>query len=152
MKEDRTIAIVLAAGLGTRMGSELPKVLHPLARRPMLSHLFETLSIVSPDRTILVTGLNTNSVSETVSQHSLNPEVVVQRQRLGTGHAVMAAKNYFEGESGTVLVIYGDTPLLTAGTIRALISARQIDENPAVVVLGFNCKEANDYHNLLQSL
>ena len=135
MKEDSTIAIVLAAGLGSRMGSELPKVLHPLARRPMLSHVFDTLSKVLPDQTVLVTGPDAKSISEIVSGHSLNPKKVIQKERLGTAHAVMAAKKYYEGEKGTVLIIYGDTPLLTADTIEELISAQKNSSDSAVVVL-----------------
>ena len=149
MKEDRTIAIVLAAGLGTRMGSELPKVLHPLARRPMLSHVFDTLSKVFPDRTILVTGPDKDAIREIVLGHSLNPKIVIQKQRLGTAHAVITATKYFEGEKGTVLVIYGDTPLLTLDTIENLISARQTDADPAVVVLGFRSEKAGDYGRLI---
>ena len=69
MKKHRTVAIVLAAGLGTRMGSTLPKVLHPLGGRPMLLQLFETLSNVLPDTTVLVTGPDMDPVSGMVANH-----------------------------------------------------------------------------------
>ena len=149
MSEDRTIVIVLAAGLGTRMGAKLPKVLHPLAGRPMLSHLFETLSTILPERTILVNGPDMEEVNHLVSKHGLDPEIVIQKDRLGTGHALITAKRELQGNDGTVLVVYGDTPLLTAGTMKALISARQTSPAPAVVVLGFKPDEAGDYGRLI---
>ena len=149
MKKHRTVAIVLAAGLGTRMGSTLPKVLHPLGGRPMLLQLFETLSNVLPDTTVLVTGPDMDPVSGMVANHKLKPNVVIQEERLGTGHAVTVARNFFEGNTGTVLVVYGDTPLLTVPTIQSLMSVRQSNENPAVVVLGFRPSEAGEYGRLI---
>ena len=107
----RNVAIVLAAGLGTRMRSALPKVLHPLAGRPMLLHLLETLESLSPDRTVVVIGPEMDNVGTIVDGHRLKPEIVVQKERLGTGHALMAARDYFDDANGTVLVLYGDTPL-----------------------------------------
>nr|MCS5598228.1 NTP transferase domain-containing protein [Rhodospirillales bacterium] len=149
MKKHRTVAIVLAAGLGTRMSSTLPKVLHPLGGRPMLLQLFETLSNVLPDTTVLVTGPDMDPVSGMVANHKPKPNVVVQEERLGTGHAVTVARNFFEGNTGTVLVVYGDTPLLTVPTIQSLMSVRQSDENPAVVVLGFRPSETGEYGRLI---
>ena len=149
MKKHRTVAIVLAAGFGTRMSSTLPKVLHPLGGRPMLLHLFETLSNVQPDTTVLVTGPGMDSVSGIVANHKLKPNVVIQEERLGTGHAVTAARNFFGGNTETVLVVFGDTPLLTVATIQSLISVRQRLENPAVVVLGVRPSDVGDYGRLI---
>ena len=149
MTGTKTIVIVLAAGLGTRMGSALPKVLHPLAGRPMLLHLFETIECLSPDRTVVVIGPDMDTVGDIIDGHKLKPAVTIQKERLGTGHALMAAKDYFEGAVGTILVLYGDTPLLTTNTLQALMAKRQGDDDPAVVVLGFQSSQEGDYGRLI---
>ena len=131
------------------MGSALPKVLHPLAGRPMLLNLLETLESLSPDRTVVVIGPDMDNVRTIVDGHRLKPEIVVQKERLGTGHALMAARDYFDGADGTVLVLYGDTPLLTTTTMQSLKSARQKDDDPAVAVLGFRPTQADDYGRLI---
>ena len=121
----------------------------PAATSSMLTHLFETLSTILPERTILVTGPDMEEVNQLVSKHDLNPEIVIQKDRLGTGHALITAKKELQGNNGTVLVVYGDTPLLTSGTMKALISARQTSPSPTVVVLGFKSDQAGDYGRLI---
>ena len=133
MGKDRLAVIVLAAGMGTRMNSDLPKVMHPLAGRPMIKHLMDTVAGLEPERVVVVVGPGMESLSAAVA-----PAVtVVQHERLGTGHAVIQAREALAGFDGHVVVLYGDTPLLTAATLRRMLDERRSAMDPAVVVLGF---------------
>ncbi len=111
-------AIILAAGLGTRMKSALPKAMHPIAGRPMLAHLIESCSGVFA-RIVVVIGPDMPVLAQVAHPHP----VVVQRERLGTAHAARQAADLF-GE-GEVAVLYGDNPLISATTLRRLLAARQ---------------------------
>ena len=104
MSKENTAVIVLAAGLGTRMNSFLPKVLHPIAGRAMVLHLFDSLTKIDPDRVVLVLGPNMESVSDKVAAEGYRFEVVVQKDRLGTGHAVQQAENVLSDFKGNILV------------------------------------------------
>jgi len=110
------VAIILAAGLGTRMRSRLPKALHPLAGRPMLAHLGAAAGAVF-DRQITVVG---PEMPEAARPHPF----VVQTERLGTGHAARMAAPLLTGFAGDVAVLYADNPLITPETLRALVAAR----------------------------
>jgi len=112
--------VVLAAGQGKRMHSDLPKVLHPLAGRPLLSHALDTARLLAPQRLCVVIGQGADQVRERLP----DPDVVwaVQSQQLGTGHAVMQALPHLD-KQGTVLVMYGDVPLIASGTLRSLVDA-----------------------------
>ena len=103
------IAIVLAAGKGTRMASARPKVLHPLAGRPMLLHLLDTLTGILPAETVVVAGPDMAELTEAVADHPLSPKVAVQQERLGTGDAVkagLAATEISADDNGTVLILF----------------------------------------------
>lgn len=114
-------AIVLAAGRGTRMHSELPKVLFPVAGRPLLAWVLDAVAGVSPDETEVVVGHGADQVSALLPP---GVRAVVQEPQLGTGHAVMAALAVMGEVAGdTVLVVPGDTPLLRPETLRALVAA-----------------------------
>jgi len=147
MSKSRTAAILLAAGRGTRMKSALPKVLHPVAGRPMIGHLLDRLTVFRPERTVVVVSPGMPAVAEFVAP----AETVIQDPPLGTGHAVMAARNSLEGFDGDVLVLCGDTPLLTAATMQSMVAARQADSDPAVVVLGFRPDDPGEYGRLVTS-
>jgi bifunctional UDP-N-acetylglucosamine pyrophosphorylase/glucosamine-1-phosphate N-acetyltransferase len=112
-------AIILAAGHGTRMRSSRPKVLHPIAGRPMIRHLLATVEACFA-RTVVVVGPDMPELEAAVAPH----EVVVQRERLGTGHAALQAAPLLGGHAGDVAVLYGDTPLLTGKTLARLLAAR----------------------------
>jgi len=112
--------VVLAAGQGKRMRSELPKVLHPLAGRPLLAHVLATAQSLSPSRLCVVVGHGGQNVRQVMDAPGL--AWATQEPQLGTGHAVMQALPELEG-GGTVLVLYGDVPLIGAGTLRALVDA-----------------------------
>ncbi len=133
MTETKTAAVILAAGLGTRMESAIPKVLHRLAGRPMLSHLLATLGPLGFDPVVVVTGKGMDAVTEAAAPH----RTVVQDPPLGTGHAVLAAKDALDGFTGDVLVLFGADPLITPETITRVLAARKQNPQPAIVVLGF---------------
>lgn len=137
--------VVLAAGRGTRMQSSRPKVLHPLAGRPMIRHVLDTLEQLRPDRLVVVVGEEMAEVSELVAPHPS----VVQRERLGTGHAVMAAGATFADFDGDVLIAYADTPLIGVETFRRVLAARRASPQPAVVVLGFRPADPGAYGRLV---
>ncbi|TSP11660.1 bifunctional UDP-N-acetylglucosamine diphosphorylase/glucosamine-1-phosphate N-acetyltransferase GlmU [Cupriavidus campinensis] len=112
--------VILAAGMGKRMNSALPKVLHPVAGRPMLAHVLDTARTLSPSRLVVVVGHGAEHVREAVGA----PDVAFaeQTQQLGTGHAVMQALPLLD-DSQPTLVLYGDVPLTTAATLEALVHA-----------------------------
>ncbi len=141
----KTAAIVLAAGLGTRMKSEKPKVLHTLAGRPMVSHLLATLDTLKCDKTVVVIGPDMDDVATAVHPHP----VAVQAERLGTADAVKAGLQALGPFKGDVLIVYGDTPLITQQTLNAMVEARAAKPQPAVVVLGFMPMEAGEYGRLV---
>jgi len=145
MTTPKIAVIVLAAGLGTRMKSKLPKVLHPLAARPMIAHLMETVQSLDPENVCVVVGDFMDSVSEAVSPFP----TAVQSERLGTAHAVLAARETIGDFDGDVLVLYGDTPLITPDTLDTMLDALDCDIHPAVVVLGFTPDDGGAYGRLI---
>lgn len=116
--------IILAAGQGKRMQSELPKVLHPIAGRPMLSHVLEQARILRPDRIVVVVGHGADQVCEAYAGEDLH--FAMQQPQQGTGHAVMQALPLLlnGGPDDACLVLYGDVPLVQADTLAALLAAR----------------------------
>ncbi|PPR10693.1 MAG: Bifunctional protein GlmU [Alphaproteobacteria bacterium MarineAlpha11_Bin1] len=138
-------AIILAAGMGTRMESNLPKVLHPIANRPMISHIRSELDAVSPDKIVVVLAPGMDEVADAVAP----ADIAIQTEALGTGHAVLAAREAIEGFDGDVLILFGDTPLLTAETMQKMLSARRAADNPALVVLGFRPDDPAEYGRLV---
>ena len=135
-------AIILAAGQGTRMKSDLPKVMHPLAGRPMIRHLLEAAEAVF-DRVIVVVGPEMGILSDAVAPHA----TVVQAERLGTGHAARMAAPLLEGFAGDVAVLYGDNPLITEATLRRLVAAR---ERAGLALLAMRPAEPGKYGRVVQ--
>jgi bifunctional UDP-N-acetylglucosamine pyrophosphorylase/glucosamine-1-phosphate N-acetyltransferase len=135
--------VVLAAGKGTRMRSDLPKVMHPVAGRPMIAHLLATASELSPERIVVVIGPDMDRVRDAVAPHP----TCVQAERNGTGGAVKAARAALEGFEDTVLVLYGDTPLVTVDTMRRAAAA--CADGVAVSVLGFRPSHFHQYGRLI---
>jgi len=123
--------VILAAGESTRMKSEQPKVLHLLAGKPMISYSVETAAQLGAGKPILVVGHGMEQVREVVGDAA---EYVVQAKRLGTGHAVLQARPVLEGRCDTVLVTYGDMPLLTEETLRRLIALQAEGCSPVVIL------------------
>jgi bifunctional UDP-N-acetylglucosamine pyrophosphorylase/glucosamine-1-phosphate N-acetyltransferase len=128
-------AIVLAAGKGTRMKSDLHKVLHPIACRPMLLHLTQAVADLGAERTVVVTGSAREQVEAAVAP--LGIATAVQSEQLGTAHAVAQAEAALSGFDGDVLILYGDVPLVTSATMRRMLDMLQSEDAPTAVVLGF---------------
>lgn len=137
--------IILAAGKGTRMKSAMPKVLHPLGGLPMVSHVVAAAASLSPEKIVVVVGPGMDNVAATVAPH----QTVVQENQLGTGDAVKAALGELAGFTGDVLVLYGDSPLITASTLSKMVAARNGAGDPAVVVLGMRPTDPGAYGRLI---
>lgn len=137
--------IVLAAGKGSRMGSDLPKVLQTLQGKAMIHHLLASLVDLRAESTLVVIGPDMAAVEAAVAPLP----TVVQNQQLGTGDAVKAARAQLQHFEGDVLVVYGDTPMISSHTLERLLAVRRSESDPAVVVLGFRAKDPKQYGRLL---
>ena len=140
-------AIVLAAGQGTRMKSDLHKVLHPVAGRPMLLHLLASVGELAPARTVVVAGARREQVEAAVA--AMEVTVGVQAEQLGTGHAVAQAQAALSGFAGDVLILYGDVPLVGAETMRRMVARLHAADRPAAVVLGFRPADPGAYGRVI---
>lgn len=138
-------AIVLAAGLGTRMKSATPKVMHRIAGAPLVRHVVDSLESIGAAHIVVVTGDEADDVAATVAPHP----TAIQQDRLGTGHAVAAARDAFGERDGTVLVLFGADPLIEPETLRQMVRRQQAADNPAVVVLGFRPGNSGLYGRLI---
>lgn len=138
--------VILAAGKGTRMNSDLPKVLHPIAQAPMLEHAMAAGRALAPERTIIVAGHGAEAVREAVAGIDEEAEVVLQEEQLGTAHAVDQARAALEGFEGDVVVLYGDTPFVSAETLERMVEARQRAD---LVILGFEAADPGRYGRLV---
>lgn len=136
--------IVLAAGQGTRMNSDLPKVLHQIAGAPLVVHAMQSGATLSPERTVIVAGHGADAVTRAVTDHDPDAQVVMQAEQKGTGHAVATALPALEGFQGKVIVLYGDTPLLRAETLETLAASEA-----EVTVLGFHAADPKRYGRLI---
>jgi len=139
-------AIVLAAGKGTRMKSDLHKVLHPVAGRPMIEHLLASLAQLEPERTVVVVGDGRDQLEKALGGCV---ELAVQEPQLGTGHAVQQAEAALEGFSGDVLILYGDVPFVSAETMRTMIERLNGADAPVAVVLGFEPADSLQYGRVI---
>ncbi|HEY5722014.1 MAG TPA: bifunctional UDP-N-acetylglucosamine diphosphorylase/glucosamine-1-phosphate N-acetyltransferase GlmU [Allosphingosinicella sp.] len=140
-------AIVLAAGMGTRMKSDLHKVMHEIAGRPMLAHLLDSVRALGPERTIVVLGSAREQVEPLVTAEG--GETVVQEQQLGTGHAVRQAEAMLAGFDGDVLILYGDTPLVEPATMLRMLQRLNAGDAPAVVVLASRPADPRHYGRII---
>jgi len=140
-------AIVLAAGKGTRMKSDLHKVLHPIAGRPMLLHLLASVGALTPARVVVVTGALSAQVEAAVVPHGVG--VALQTEQLGTAHAVRQAEAALAGFAGDVLILYGDVPLVSPATMRRMVARLHAADAPAAVVLGFRPADPAAYGRVI---
>ncbi len=139
-----TALIILAAGQGTRMNSDLPKVLHKIAGAPLLVHAMISGAGVEPERTVIVAGHGAEEVTKAAKDYDKSVAVVIQEEQHGTGHAVMQALPALQGFEGRVIVLYGDTPLIRPETLQAMLAAKS-----DVVVLGFEAADPARYGRLV---
>ncbi|MEI7836561.1 MAG: NTP transferase domain-containing protein [Planctomycetota bacterium] len=123
-----TTAIILAAGKGTRMKSDLPKVLHEVCGRPMLSYVMDACRQAGCTRLIVVIGHQADMVKQTYAGQDADVTYVVQQPQQGTGHAVMVCREQLAGLEGAVMVLAGDGPLVTAATLQKLLATHQAEE------------------------
>ncbi|MGJ8556118.1 MAG: bifunctional UDP-N-acetylglucosamine diphosphorylase/glucosamine-1-phosphate N-acetyltransferase GlmU [Sulfitobacter geojensis] len=142
----KTALIVLAAGKGTRMNSDLPKVLHPIAGEPMLVHALEAGTMLAPQRTVVVAGHGVEQVRTATLSHDATIKVVEQTEQLGTAHAVAQARDALAGFDGMALVLYGDTPFIRPQTLEDMQAALKQND---VVVLGFEAADPARYGRLV---
>ena len=138
--------VVLAAGKGTRMKSDLHKVLHPIAGRPMLEHLLDSARKLTPEREVVVAGHGREQLEKALRDRAT---IAVQEPQLGTGHAVQQAEQALAGFDGDVLILYGDVPFVRTETMRAMIERLHAPDAPAVVVLGFEPEDPLQYGRVL---
>lgn len=136
-------AIILGAGKGTRMKSDLPKVLMPVDGKPMIRHIIDTLEDLKVDRIVTVIAPDGDAVKQEVAPYA----TCIQEKQLGTGHAVLAARSEFRGFKGDVLVIFGDQPLYTKESIRKLLRKRA--QGYTVVCMGFRPEDPARYGRLV---
>lgn len=139
-------AVILAAGKGTRMKSKLYKVLHPVLGKPMVEHVVDQLDKIGVSRQIVIVGHGAEAVQETLGSRV---EYAVQEQQLGTGHAVQMAEAELAGKSGATLVVCGDTPLLTAETLEALLAHHEAQQ-AKVTVLTAIADDATGYGRVIR--
>ena len=141
-----TALVILAAGMGTRMNSDLPKVLHPLAGAPLLVHAMKAGFALDASACVVVTGHGAEAVAAAARDWDDTAQCVVQDPQLGTAHAVAQAAPALAGFDGDVIVLYGDTPLIRPETLEAMQAARADHD---IVVLGFHAADPGRYGRLV---
>lgn len=139
-------AIILAAGKGTRMKSDLHKVLHPIAGRPMLMHLMASVDALSPTKKVVVVGSGKSQLEAALAGSA---ELAVQEPQFGTGHAVQQARGALEGFEGDVLILYGDVPFVPTAMMQAMVARLIAPDAPAVVVLAFEPEDSTGYGRVI---
>lgn len=139
--------VVLAAGEGTRMKSSQSKVMHKVAGLPMLGHVLNAASAVKPVHIAVVTAPDADDVAALVGNYDAGAHLFTQAERRGTAHAVLAARAALERPADDVLVLYGDTPLITGDTLKRM--CRALHNGAAVVVLGFTASDPTGYGRLI---
>ena len=142
-----TSLIVLAAGQGSRMQSEMPKVLHEVGHAPLLLHALRAGASVGPDRVVVVVGHGGDEVAAALKASEMDAAIVRQEEQLGTGHAVAQAQAALSGFAGDAIVLYGDTPFITPETLQAMLDARAGGAD--IVVLGFEAAVPGRYGRLV---
>ncbi len=140
-------AVVLSAGLGTRMKSALPKVLHPLLGKPMVQYVVEALPALNPEKTIIVTGVNGGGIRDALRNYPVS--FAVQREPKGTADALKAAVQKLRGFTGTLLVVSGDTPLIKPATLKAFIKLHRKNRE-ALSLISFVAGGAHSYGRILR--
>ena len=143
MSENKIAAIILGAGKGTRMKSDLPKVMMPVCGKPMIRHIIDTLENSGVEKIVTVIAPDGDIVKKEVSPYP----TCVQEKQLGTGNAVLAAESILNNFDGDILVIFGDQPLYTKNTIERVINRRR--EGYSVVCVGFRPIDAARYGRLI---
>ena len=145
--QPRFAAVILAAGQGTRMRSDTHKVLHPIAGRPLLLHLLDSVEALGAERTVVVLGKGREQVEAALAGHGAI--LAHQAEQKGTGHAVQQAASALDGYDGPVLILYGDTPFVAAGTLRRMLDRLEGKDAPGVVVLASSPSDTASYGRII---
>ena len=127
----KVTAVLLAAGQGTRMKSDLPKVLHPLCGKPMLWHVLEALKSAATEKPVVIVGHGADAVQNYLGESA---NCVLQEPQLGTGHAAMQAESLLEGKTDLVIVTYADMPLLRGETFQRLVETQRLNSGPLTLL------------------
>lgn len=141
-------SVILAAGDGTRMRSQMPKSLHRICGRPMIVHILRTINDLIDAKKVVVVGFANSMVEETLSDFHV--DFALQEKRLGTGHAVICAKDALNGKNGDVIVLVGDAPLLSRTTIEKLID-RHRHQDASATILTTKMKRPDGYGRILRN-
>jgi bifunctional UDP-N-acetylglucosamine pyrophosphorylase/glucosamine-1-phosphate N-acetyltransferase len=141
------ICLILAAGQGTRMKSDLAKVLHPLCGQPLVAHVVNSAEQAGVARTVVIVGHQADQVKESLKGHQV--EFVLQAEQKGTGHAVMQALPIIKNFAGELLVLYGDVPLIRPGTIVSLLKKHR-DERNACTMLTTVIEQPGSYGRIIR--
>jgi len=147
MATSSTIALVLAAGMGTRMKSDRPKVLHEVFFAPMIHHVMDALAPLPLSRTIVVTGHGRAQVEASLA--SYGPTCVYQEKQLGTGHAVLSCEQELAGYDGAVLILCGDTPLIRTATLARFLAAHH-ENSSSLTVMTTEVAEPAHYGRIIR--
>ena len=145
--KEELAAVILAAGEGTRMKSDLAKVLHRIGGRSMIRRIVESVRELGPECIILIVGYQAEAVKGEFEGEDIR--FALQRERLGTGHAVMQAKDTLKSFSGTVLILTGDTPFLTTRTLREFCHFHAASGN-AATVMSTRMKDPSGYGRIVR--
>ncbi|WP_288486092.1 bifunctional UDP-N-acetylglucosamine diphosphorylase/glucosamine-1-phosphate N-acetyltransferase GlmU [uncultured Novosphingobium sp.] len=138
--------VILAAGKGTRMKSDLHKVLHPIAGRPMLEHLLHSAARLDPQVQVVVAGHGRDQLETALAGRAV---IALQEPQLGTGHAVLQARQALEAFTGDILILYGDVPFVSEVTMRSMLDRLHQADAPPVVVLGFEPDDPLQYGRIV---
>ena len=145
--KNKLAIIILAAGKGTRMNSDLPKVLHQINNRTMIEHVIEKTKKLNPEQLIVVVGYKHNKVREHLSSYKL--EYVLQEEQKGTGHAVMQCAEKLQHKDCNTLILSGDVPLITEKTLIRLYETH-INNNAAATILGAQVNNPYGYGRIIR--
>ena len=139
--------VILAAGQGTRMRSDTHKVLHPIAARPLLLHLLDSVDGLGAKKRVVVVGKGRDQVEQALDGRDVT--VAHQAEQKGTGHAVLQARDALDGYEGAVLVLYADTPFVDSRTLRRMLDRLQGEDKPGVVVLASQPEDSAAYGRII---
>jgi len=139
--------IVLAAGMGTRMRSDTHKVLHPIAGKPMLMHLLDTVDGLGAEECVVVVGKGRDQLEEALNGRGV--KIAHQAEQKGTAHAVQQAEQVLAGFNGNIIILYGDTPFVAAGTLTEMLQRLDAPDAPAVVVLASSPEDPKAYGRVI---
>ncbi len=142
------LSIILAAGEGTRMKSSLPKVLHKIAGLPLVCHVVQQVQTIGNSDIAVVVGRGADEVSSTVKEFSKTANIYIQKERLGTAHAVLSAREKLAENFDDVLIVFGDTPLIEAQSLQR--ARDEIAHGADIVVMGFKTENPSGYGRLIE--